>query len=218
MADSMIEMLTSELVQSGALSQMMGKAGAPSESGSLARQLGVDESTVSSGVAAALPMLITALARNASAGTGAQDLSGALTRDHDGSVLDNLTSYVSRGGDVDDGNAILGHVLGGQREVVVQGLSKSAGVDPSLLHQLLPMLAPVVLGYLGRQQRQQQYSPDDLSSYLQREQQQMVQKAPQEANLGGLASLLDMDKDGDITDDAARLGAGLLQSFLKGRK
>lgn len=205
MAQSMIETLTAELVASGAVDRMAG-------------QVGADEDAVSSGMAAALPMLITALARNASQSSGARELSGALARDHDGRVLDDLGGYLARGGNVEDGNAILGHVLGGRREVVEHGLAKGAGVEPSLVQQLLPMLAPVVLGYLGRKQRERRYSADDLSGYLQQEREEMVRKAPADANLGALSSLLDMDKDGDITDDAARLGAGLLQSFLKGRK
>jgi hypothetical protein len=200
----MIEALTAELIRSGALSQMGG-------------QIGAEEPVLNDAIAAALPMLITALARNTSSSDGAESLSGALERDHDGSILDDLGGFMSQGGNPSDGEAILGHMFGDRQETVERGLSTGSGVDFGVIQQLLPLLAPIVLGYLGRQQRQNQYGPDDLSGFLRNENEEMIRRAPPESNLGGLASILDMDHDGDIADDAAKLGAGLLDSFLKGR-
>lgn len=183
----------------------------------VSRQVGANESVTGDAIAAVLPTLITALARNASEPAGAESLHEALAADHDGAVVDDLAGFLGQGGDPADGEAILGHVLGGQRPKVEQGLSRGTGIDMSVIQQLLPLLAPVVLEYLGREQRQRRLQPGDLSDYLQQERRTMEEQAPAEANLGGLSSLLDMDRDGDVTDDAVRLGTGLLQSFLRGR-
>lgn len=50
-----------------------------------------------------------------------------------------------------DGNKILGHVLGNNQDTMVQGLSAKTGVDSSIISKILPMLAPIIMGYLGKQ-------------------------------------------------------------------
>ena len=62
----------------------------------ISRQLGTDEKTTSSAISAALPILVGALARNSSGTSGARSLAGALQRDHDGSILDNLGSFLKQ--------------------------------------------------------------------------------------------------------------------------
>ena len=119
----------------------------------LARQLGSDEEATGHAVSAALPALVGALARNAASPGGAESLSNALQRDHDGSVLDDLSSLISGGSG--DGDGILGHVLGSRRAPMEQSLSRSSGLDAGTMAKLLPLLAPIVMGMLGKQQRQQ---------------------------------------------------------------
>ena len=85
----------------------------------LSTQLGADPGTTGSAISAALPVLVGALARNASSNEGAASLNKALDA-HDGSILDNLGSAL--GDDtMRDGAAILGHVFGGSQQPVVQG-------------------------------------------------------------------------------------------------
>src|SRR6476661_9151899 len=71
-------------------------------------QLGADHGTTQTAIAAALPMIVGALARNTQDPAQAGALSNALSKDHDGSILDDVTGYLSRGGNTADGNAILG--------------------------------------------------------------------------------------------------------------
>ncbi len=76
----------------------------------------------------------------------------ALARDHDGSVLDSPRS-AGAGGGGGQGNAILGHVLGDRQSLAEQGISQASGLDLSKVGPLLAMLAPLVMGALGRAQR-----------------------------------------------------------------
>jgi hypothetical protein len=77
--------------------------------------------------------------------------------------------------------------------------------------QLLMLLAPVVLGALGRRQRQQGLDPGGLAGVLGEERRQAEASAP--AGLGGLLGrVLDADGDGQIMDDVG----GLLGGFLGG--
>ncbi len=181
----------------------------------IGRQLGVDESQASKAIAGALPMLLGGLARNAQQSGGADALLGALDRDHDGSVLDDLAGYVSAGGS-GHGDGILGHVFGGNRQTVESGLGQMTGLDQGKAGQLLAMLAPVVMGALGKQRRQEGLDARGLGSLLRREQEQ----APAEAGqaMGMVGKLLDRDGDGSFTDDVASLGAGMLGKMFGGRR
>src|SRR5574342_1151632 len=109
----------------------------------VSQRLGVNQGQIQQAIGAALPVLLSALARNAAKPEGATALHEALVNDHDGSVLDNLRGAVSRT-DLTDGNAILGHVLGARRPAVETGVSRLSGLDPSRVTQLLAVLAPVV--------------------------------------------------------------------------
>jgi hypothetical protein len=135
----------------------------------IGRQLGVDERTVQQGVQLGLPVLLDALARNAQTADGAQSLAGALTRDHDGSALQNLPSVIG-GAQQGDGAAILEHVLGPQQGRVERGLTQQTSVDGGALLQIL---APIVLAQLGSQQRQQGLDAGGISQTLRQEQQEL---------------------------------------------
>lgn len=177
----------------------------------VSQQSGIDPALASQAVEMLIPILTTALARNASSPDGARELSDALQRDHDGSLLDNLSGYI-QAPDTQDGDAILGHVLGGQRGDAEAAVSRSTGLDPKQVAQILATLAPIVLAYLGKQQREKQLQPTDLSDMLAGERRELEKKPP--PALGGLAGMLDMDRDGDVTDDAAKIGMDLLVKWI----
>ncbi len=179
----------------------------------ISRQIGADEGATAAAIQSALPVLVGALAKNAAQPQGAEALKAALERDHDGSILDDLVGAFTGGGG-GMGEAILGHVLGGRRSGVEAGLSQASGLDGRAIAQLLAMLAPLVMGALGKAQRQGGFDVGGLAGMLRGEQQQA--RARQGGGGGGLlASFLDSDGDGEVSDDLARMGAGLLGNLLK---
>jgi hypothetical protein len=79
----------------------------------------------------------------------------------------------------------------------------------------MSMLAPLVMGALGRQRRQQGLDVSGLTGLLGNERREIERRQP--AAGGILSSLLDTDSDGDVDmGDLAKHGAGLLGKFLKG--
>jgi hypothetical protein len=172
----------------------------------ISQTLGTDEGTASNAIQAALPMLLTGLARNSSTPDGAQSLMGALERDHDGSVLDNLAGSLGGGG-TDIGQAILGHIFGSRQNVAANGLSQASGLDAGRSIQLLALLAPIVMGALGRTSRQQGLDAGSLAGMLGGQAEQMAGNAS--PLLGALNQLLDADKDGSALDDIAGIAGRL---------
>lgn len=173
----------------------------------ISRQLGTDHGTTQTAIAAALPMLFGALARNAQNPQGAGALANALQQDHDGSILDDVVGYLG-GGQSADGNAILGHVLGARQQTVQQGLGQATGLDASKAGMLLSMLAPLVMGALGKTARERGLDPGGLAGMLGGEQQRAVQAAPGGV-MGVLGKLLDRDGDGSVMDDIGGLLKGI---------
>lgn len=178
----------------------------------ISAQLGVDDQRTQQAINAAVPLLLGALGRNAAANnTEAQSLTNALQRDHQGSILDNIPAAVTDTTTLQDGSAILGHVLGAKRDNVETGISKVSGLDQNSTGQLLTMLAPVVMGALGKMQQQQNLDAGGVTNLLDKERQET------EPALGGFARLLDLDGDGEITDDIINIGSKLLSNWLSKR-
>ncbi len=115
----------------------------------ISKRIGVSEDQAANGVKAALPMLLGALSRNAAQPGGEDAILAALDRDHDGSILDDIGGVA--GGKYDgDGDAILGHMLGGNRANAESQMAQFAGMDRQSMQKLLMMLAPLILGWLAK--------------------------------------------------------------------
>jgi hypothetical protein len=151
--------------------------------------LGADSSATSSAVSMALPALLGGLSRNAANPQGAAALDQALGA-HDGGILGNLGSLLGGGAASGIGGAILGHIFGNKREGVEQGVGRASGLNATQVAQLLSMLAPIVMGVLGRMKQQQGVDATSLPDVL--------QKNASAATPGGfdLGSLLDSNHDG----------------------
>jgi hypothetical protein len=200
--DSMLEVLSRQL-GAGGIDQIAG-------------QLGIGRDQTEKAVAGALPVLLGGLMRNSQSPDGAAALLGALQKDHDGSVLDDIGGFLGRGsGAADAGMGILKHVFGGRESTVESALAGSSGLDSGQMRQILAMLAPLVLGMLGKNQRQQGLDIGGLSDLLGGERRIAEKKTPGAADL--LGSLLDSDGDGRVSDDLAKLGGSLLGGLFGGK-
>jgi len=180
----------------------------------IGRQLGTDQAGAQKAIGAALPALMAALAGNARKERGASALANALERDHDGGILDDLQGFLGRQ-DTNPGEGILKHALGGRRPAVEAAVSKDTGLDTSAITKLLPMLAPLVMGALGREKRQKGLDVGSLASMLSGEGQRAKEMAP--GAFGMLGSLLDDEGDGLDAGDIADAGKGILGKLLGGR-
>jgi len=164
------------------LSSQLGSEGVET----IGRQLGLDPATAQQAVSAAIPVLTGALAHNAAQPGGADALHQALNA-HDGSILDQVGGYLGNSGAATGiGGAILGHILGRHQDNATTGLANATGIGAGQAGQLLAVLAPLVMGALGRMKQQQDIDPGSLPSVLQDEHAQAQAAAP--SGLGGLAS------------------------------
>ncbi len=142
----------------------------------ISQNVGADNSLVNSAVQMALPALINGLANNASTPEGAQSLNNALEEDHSGGgVLGNLgglsdmifgASEAAPPPKQADAGGILGHILGSNQGQVAQDVSQKSGLNMGQVAQILMFLAPIVMGYLGKQKQEQGVGADGLGGLL----------------------------------------------------
>jgi hypothetical protein len=177
----------------------------------ISQQLGTDEGTAAKAVSVALPVLLSGLSRNASTAEGAAALDQALTRDHDGSLLDNPHQAVADPNALNAGG-ILGHIFGQRQAPVQEGVAKASGIDLHSAGKVLMILAPLVMASLARQ-RAAQGTNTSAGTVLQREQSNLERQVP---GIGGLASILDRNHDGNVADDIANLASGRLGGLAGG--
>jgi hypothetical protein len=160
----------------------------------MARELGVDESQAMAGAAALVPAILGGFKRQAQAQpTGLEGLAGMLGGLGGGGLLDDVLAPQPT--NVGRGNDVLGQIFG-SREVsrtVAQNAATGTGLDPALLKKMLPILAMLVAGYMSRQ------APAQAAA------------RPAQAPAGGLASMLDLNGDGNPLDDILGMAGKLMR-------
>ena len=191
-----------------AITQMIMQQLAGGASSKIAQRLGVSESTANTAVQVAVPLLLAALSRNASAPQGAESLHQAINNDHDGSILNNLSGYLGNPQSA-NGAGILSHVFGGQRPAIENNLAQATGMDQGSAGSLLETLAPVVMGAVGQAQQQNGLDASGLSNLLNHQEQQAEANSPGVMSM--LNSMLDQNKDGSAMDDLQRMAGNFFK-------
>ena len=168
---------------------------------SLARELGVDRTTAKSGAEALLPAVMGGFKKNAQSGGGMGGLIGMVGQMGGGGLLDNVLS--SGPTDTGKGNEILDQIFGSKEvsRTVAGNAAEKSGVDPSILKKMLPMLSMLVAGYMAKQAGGAsggQNSGGGIGGMLGG---LLGGGKKNSGGLGGLASMLDFDGDGNPLDD-----------------
>lgn len=205
------------------LQDLLGQDQGNAALGEISNTVGAEPSLVNSAIQMALPAIIGGLANNAADPQGAQSLDRALERDHDGSILGNLGGLGSMIlGQLQtpeptpkqlDAGGILGHILGNNQGPVVEQVSNNTGLNMGQVAQILMMLAPLVMGYLGQQKREQGVGADGLGGLLGGLLGGQSAAAPQSsgnAMMDMASSILDSDRDGSAMDDIASMALNYL--------
>lgn len=133
------------------LLDLLDSAGGQKSLGSLASNLGLDASTTNNLVGALAPALMGAMQKQTSSQDGLDGLKNALQNGRHQEYLSNPDS-MSSPATVQDGNNILGHILGSKdvsRNVAAQA-AESTGIDASLIKKALPLIASLAMGAMSK--------------------------------------------------------------------
>jgi hypothetical protein len=174
------------------LLETLAAAGGGSIMREIGQSVGANEAQAKTAIEQLLPALARGIQRNAAQPGGLESLLGALKNGSHQRYVDQPED-LSRPEAIQDGNAILGHILGSEdvsRNVAGRAAAET-GLAPDLLKKMLPMLAAAVMGSLGKQTS----GGGGLASLA-------GGGDSGGADLGGmLSSFLDADGDGSALDD-----------------
>ena len=183
---------------------------------SMARELGVSESQAATGAAALIPAILGGFKKQAQAQpSGLEGLGGLLGQLGGGSLLDSVLSPEAT--DVNRGNDVLGQIFGSKdvSRTVAQNAATRSGLDPALLRKMLPMLAMLVAGYMARQgggAQQPAQAGGGLGGLLGGLLGGSADApAPGPSASGGLASMLDLNGDGNPLDDILGMAGKMMR-------
>ena len=180
----------------------------------LGEKAGVNKKTAGKAMAAILPSLIHALNKNTSNQEGANSLNNALKKDHDGSILENIFDSLKEQ-DTSSGQGILDHIFGKKQPAVQTGIGRSIGINPSTIGKIMSLVAPFLMGALGKARNENKLNAEDISDLLSKEESSI--KSRSRKKLSPILSFIDQDSDGEITDDLLNIGVGFLGRLFKRR-
>lgn len=181
----------------------------------LSEKAGVDKKSTGKALTAILPSLIHALGRNSSSPEGAESLTNALKKDHDGSILDDVLGAL-QGSDGSSGLGILGHIFGKKQPAVETGLSKTTGIDTAAIGKIMSLVAPFLMGALGKTRQKNQLGANNINSLLLNENKNLSRRSKKK--LSPILQFIDQDGDGEVTDDLLNIGIGFLSRLFKRRR
>jgi hypothetical protein len=183
---------------------------------SMARELGVSEEQARSGAEALLPAILGGFKKQAQAQpAGLDGLLGMVGGLGGGGLMDEVLA--PRPTDVSGGNNVLGQIFGSPEvsRTVAQNAAGRTGLDPALLKKMLPMLAMLVAGVMAKRGAPSAGQSGDplggLLGGLMGGSQPGAGQMSSQAGLGGLASVLDLDGDGNPLDDILGMAGRLLR-------
>lgn len=182
---------------------------------SIAKELGISESQAASGAAALAPAILGGFKKQAQAQpAGLDGLGSLLGQLGGGGLLDAVLSPEPT--NVSQGNDVLGQIFGSKdvSRTVAQSASAQSGVDAGVLKKMLPLLAMMVAGYMAKNRGASSDTATadaggglgGLGGMLGGILGGMTGGSASSGGAGGgLASMIDMNGDGNALDDIIRM-------------
>jgi hypothetical protein len=174
----------------------------PEVSDQLSTNLGIDRNAAQQMLPEIAPMILGGLKRQKDNYGGQERVDHILNKYGNADVLDDIGDFFSSQVEQQDADPRLGGLLGDSGMQATNMLSKQFNLDGSTAMKIIPMLAPIILGFLTKTR--------DRGG----------------AGSSGISAMLDRDGDGSILDDVAEMflqgsmggsrrgGGGLLDGLL----
>lgn len=165
------------------LSDLMGNLGG-GVSEKIGNTLGIDPKIINQAIPIIAPMILGGLKKQSEENGGQERVDHILNKYGDPNVLNNVDGLVDQMAGQENFDSNLGGLLGNSGEQVTDVLTKNFNLDSGTAAKIIPMIAPLIMGYLTKSRDQH---PEGSS---------------------GFASFLDQNGDGSIVDDVVGFFSG----------
>lgn len=178
---------------------------------SVSQKINISEDKSRDVVNMAVPLLVAGLAKNSKNPQEAKNISDAISKDHDGSILNDLSSVLLSGGKEQEGEKIIEHILGNKVTPASKAIGNQVQVNPEQVRKVLTLVAPVVMGAIGSKQKAGGFDSSKLTVFLQDTVTKKVGTSNQQDNL--LTQILDQNRNGSVIDELL----GFVMKLISGK-
>ncbi|MEO8446942.1 MAG: DUF937 domain-containing protein [bacterium] len=169
------------------ISDLMGKFGG-GVSEKIGSTLGIDPNIINQAIPIIAPMILGGLKNQSSNNGGQERVDHILNKYGDPGVLDNVDGHVDQMAVQDNYDSNLGGLLGNSGSQITDVLTKNFNLDSGTAAKIIPMIAPLIMGYLTKRRDN---NPEGST---------------------GFASFLDQNGDGSVVDDVVGFFSGQQQN------
>lgn len=161
-------------------------------------------------------LLLNAVSRNANNPQSGGGLYGAIKKDHDGGILGDLMNVLGGKKKVSNpstmnGEGIINHLLGKRQLEAAQMVQQMSGLNLFKSGVLMQLIAPVIMGVVGQQQKSNGLDLGGLAKVLMGGSNQQ-RDSQGSSSAGVFQKLLDRDGDGSMMDDLLDIGMKILKN------
>lgn len=182
--------------------------------------LGTDEKKTSSIFDGVAGSLLGGMMKKAETEEGAQQVFEMAQKQDEG-ILDKLGDLMGGGGQEEltkQGGGLLEGIMGGQQNAMLAMIAKALGLDEGMIGKLMQMVAPIIMGVIGKQVKSSGLDASGLKSMLGEQGSNISNALP--AGLGsqlGLGNLLGNagGKMGEVASSAMGTVSGVAESGEK---
>lgn len=161
------------------ISDLLNNIGGDQATEKIGSALNIDPNIIQQAIPVIAPMILGGLKKQSENFGGQERVDHILNKYGNPEVLDNIDSHVDKSVKMESFDSNLGGLLGNSGSQITDVLSKNFNIDMGTAAKIIPLVAPLILGYLTKSR---DTNPEGSS---------------------GFASFLDQNGDGSIIDDVA---------------
>ncbi len=159
------------------LNDLLGNLGGSQTTEKIGNSLNIDPNIIQQALPIIMPMILGGLKKQSENNGGQERVDHILNKYGNPDVLDNVDGHINDSLNKENFDSNLGGLLGNSGSQVTDVLTKNFNLDSSTAAKIIPMVAPLILGYLTKSRNS---NPEGST---------------------GFASFLDQNGDGSVVDD-----------------
>lgn len=170
------------------LNNLLSSLGGQETTEKIGSSLNIDPGIIQQVIPVIAPMILGGLKRQSDEFGGQERVDHILNKYGDPGVLNNIDGHLKNAAGQENFDTNLGGLLGNSGSQVTDVLTKNFNLDGSTAAKIIPVIAPLILGFLTKSRNE---NPEGSS---------------------GFASFLDQNGDGSVVDDVVGFFSGRQQS------
>ncbi len=145
--------------------------------------LGENENSIAKAIQAAIPSIIIGTADKAHSTEGATQIANMAAEQSNSGILDNLNNFLEPENNhnlLSKSSSMISAIYGnsGQSNTITNLISNFAGIKSSSVGNILSMVAPAILGFIGKYMQTNELQASGLSSFLNTQKQEALNALP----------------------------------------